>query len=68
MSLEETYHCRGKEEKECHENPTIFKDQGMGTKDNQLWTKDQERLRTKDKGHFFTTNTEKESESEIPKK
>ena len=44
---------RGREEKECHENPTIFKDQGLRTKDNKLWTKDQERLRTKDNGHFF---------------
>ena len=31
---------RGREEKECHENLTIFKDRGLRTKDNKLRTKE----------------------------
>ena len=31
--------AEGKEEKECHENPVIIKDQGLTTKDQKLRTK-----------------------------
>ena len=48
LSLGETYALqRGKEEKECHENPIIIKDQGLRTKDQKLRTQD---TRIKDKG------------------